>query len=69
MFLDLRNVDISLLVSKLKSRMDSKVGTTTVEKSGYGLDIESELKSLFKAINEVNNLYPISMIPTFMGLP
>ena len=66
---DLRNVDISLLVSKLKSRMDSflRFGTTTVEcKSGYGLDIESELKSL-KAINEVNNSHPISMIPTFMG--
>ena len=39
-FLDLRNVDFSLLVSKLKSRMDSflRFGTTTVEcKSGYGL--------------------------------
>ena len=66
---DLRNVDISLLVSKLKSRMDSflRFGTTTVEcKSGYGLNIESELKSL-KAINEVNNSHPINMIPTFMG--
>ena len=66
---DLRNADISLLVSKLKSRMDSflRFGTTTVEcKSGYGLSIESELKSL-KAINEVNNSHPIKMIPTFMG--
>ncbi|GIR88837.1 MAG: imidazolonepropionase [Candidatus Neomarinimicrobiota bacterium] len=66
---DLRNVDFSLLVSKLKSRMDSflRFGTTTVEcKSGYGLNIESELKSL-KAINEVNNSHPIKMIPTFMG--
>lgn len=66
---DLRNADISLLVSKLKSRMDSflRFGTTTVEcKSGYGLDIESELKSL-KAINEVNNSHPMNMIPTFMG--
>ena len=66
---DLRNVDFSLLVSKLKSRMDSflSFGTTTVEcKSGYGLSIESELKSL-EAINEVNNSHPIKMIPTFMG--
>ena len=66
---DLRNADVSLLVSKLKSRMDSflRFGTTTVEcKSGYGLDIESELKSL-KAINEVNNSHPMNMIPTFMG--
>ena len=50
---DLRNADISLLVSKLKSRMDRflRFGTTTVEcKSGYGLNIKSELKSL-KAIN------------------
>ena len=66
---DLRNADISLLVSKLKSRMDRflRFGTTTVEcKSGYGLNIESELKSL-KVINEVNDLHPIKMIPTFMG--
>ena len=66
---DLRDVDFSLLVSKLKSRMDSflRFGTTTVEcKSGYGLNIDSELKSL-KAINEVNNSHPIKMIPTFMG--
>ena len=49
--------------------MDSflRFGTTTVEcKSGYGLNIDSELKSL-KAINEVNNSHPIKMIPTFMG--
>ena len=66
---DLKNVDFSLLVSKLKSRMDSflRFGTTTVEcKSGYGLCIESELKSL-KAIDEVNNSHPIKMVPTFMG--
>ena len=42
-------------------------GTTTVEcKSGYGLNTDSELKSL-KAIKEVNDSHPIEMIPTFMG--
>ena len=66
---DLRNADISDIISKLKSRMDRFLtfGTTTVEcKSGYGLDTESELKSL-KAIKEVNDSHPIEMIPTFMG--
>ena len=66
---DLRNVDFSLLVSKLQSRMDSflRFGTTTVEcKSGYGLSIESELKSL-KAINEVNNLHPIKIKKNIMN--
>ena len=66
---DLRNADISDIISKLKSRMDRFLtfGTTTVEcKSGYGLNTESELKSL-KAIKEVNDSHPIEMIPTFMG--
>ena len=66
---DLRNADISDIISKLKSRMDRflSFGTTTVEcKSGYGLNTESELKSL-KAIKEVNDYHPIDMIPTFMG--
>lgn len=66
---DLRNADISDIISKLKFRMDRFLtfGTTTVEcKSGYGLDTESELKSL-KAIKEVNDSHPIDMIPTFMG--
>ena len=66
---DLRNADISDIISKLKSRMDRflSFGTTTVEcKSGYGLNTESELKSL-KAIKEVNDSHTIDMIPTFMG--
>ena len=66
---DLRNADISDIISKLKSRMDRflSFGTTTVEcKSGYGLNTDSELKSL-KAIKEVNDSHPIEMIPTFMG--
>ena len=66
---DLRNASISELVLKLESRMDRflSFGTTTVEcKSGYGLNTESELKSL-KAIKEVNESHPIEMVPTFMG--
>lgn len=57
------------LISRVKSRMDQfiKLGTTTIEcKSGYGLDTESELKSL-KVIDEVNKSHPIDMIATFLG--
>ncbi|MCA9798460.1 MAG: imidazolonepropionase [Cyanobacteria bacterium HKST-UBA04] len=42
-------------------------GVTTVEaKSGYGLDVDSELKSL-AAINEAAQRLPLTVIPTFMG--
>ncbi len=44
-----------------------KLGTTTIEcKSGYGLNIESELKSL-KVIHQVNKRHEMDMIPTFLG--
>ena len=59
----------SELISRVKVRMDRflKLGTTTVEcKSGYGLDKESELKSL-KVIDEVNQSHDIDLIATFMG--
>ena len=64
-----KNASESLLVSRVKSRMDKflSLGTTTVEcKSGYGLDTKTELKSL-KVIYEVNKMHEIDMIPTFMG--
>lgn len=42
-------------------------GTTTVEaKSGYGLNLESELKSL-EAICEAARKWPGSVVPTFLG--
>ncbi|MDZ7339817.1 MAG: imidazolonepropionase [candidate division KSB1 bacterium] len=42
-------------------------GTTTIEaKSGYGLSLEDELKSL-EVIQELNRLHPIELIPTFLG--
>ena len=64
-----RNSSVSDLISRVKTRMDRflSLGTTTVEcKSGYGLNTESELKSL-KVIDEVNKSHDIDMIPTFMG--
>jgi imidazolonepropionase len=42
-------------------------GTTTVEaKSGYGLSLESELKSL-QAIRRAAKLWPGTVVPTFLG--
>src|SRR5262245_25780566 len=42
-------------------------GTTTAEiKSGYGLDVESELKML-RAIRRLSGDQPIDLVPTFMG--
>ena len=42
-------------------------GTTTVEaKSGYGLSLESELKSL-DAIRQASSLWPGTVVPTFLG--
>ena len=42
-------------------------GTTTVEiKSGYGLDLETELRML-RAIRRLSNEEPIDIVPTFMG--
>jgi imidazolonepropionase len=42
-------------------------GTTTIEaKSGYGLTLEDEIKSL-EVINTLNEQGPISLTPTFLG--
>ncbi len=57
------------LVSLSLERLDSmlKHGTTTIEaKSGYGLNIEDEIKQLY-AIKQANEAHPIDILPTFMG--
>ncbi len=42
-------------------------GITTLEiKSGYGLDFDNEMK-LLHLINYLNEIYPIDVIPTFLG--
>lgn len=64
-----RNATIEELVVAVTKRMDRflKLGTTTVEaKSGYGLNIESELKSL-EVLDLVNQNHLIDIIPTFLG--
>jgi imidazolonepropionase len=50
---------------RLKSMLAK--GTTTVEiKSGYGLDLENELKQL-EAIRRVAGEVPLDVVPTFLG--
>jgi len=64
-----RNATVEELIEAVTKRMDRfiKLGTTTIEaKSGYGLDVESELKSL-EALNIVNKNHAIDIIPTFLG--
>ncbi len=64
-----RNASKDELVEHVTKRMNRfvKLGTTTVEaKSGYGLDTESELKSL-QVLHDVNQIHEIDIIPTFMG--
>jgi imidazolonepropionase len=42
-------------------------GTTTAEaKSGYGLNLEDEIKQL-EAIREADEMHPVDLVPTFMG--
>lgn len=50
-------------------RLDSMLsfGVTTVEgKSGYGLDLETEIKQL-KVMDELNKVHPLDIVKTFMG--
>lgn len=42
-------------------------GTTTIEaKSGYGLTVEDEIKSL-EVLDELNKIHPLEIVPTFLG--
>lgn len=50
-------------------RLDSMLsfGVTTVEgKSGYGLDLKTELKQL-QVMKELNEKHPVDVVPTFLG--
>ena len=57
------------LVEATRARLTEMLacGTTTAEiKSGYGLDLETELKML-RAIKRLAASQPIDLVPTFMG--
>jgi len=56
---------VRVSLPRLKSMLAH--GTTTVEiKSGYGLDLENELKHL-EAIKRVGEAVPLDVVPTFLG--
>ncbi|HOT99492.1 MAG TPA: imidazolonepropionase [Anaerolineaceae bacterium] len=64
-----RNASLEQLVEEARSRADTafSYGTTTIEaKTGYGLDIETELRQL-EAILELDRTAPIDIVPTYMG--
>jgi imidazolonepropionase len=57
------------LEESTRARLDAflRAGTTTVEvKSGYGLDLESELRAL-SVLRRLSRSHPIDLVPTFMG--
>lgn len=64
-----RNASFEELYQKAKKSLDMMLsyGVTTVEaKSGYGLDLENELKQL-AVVKELNHNHPIKLVSTFMG--
>ncbi|MFC1550526.1 imidazolonepropionase [Candidatus Neomarinimicrobiota bacterium] len=66
---DVRKASVADLIKAVTNRMDRflVLGTTTIEaKSGYGLDLDSELKSL-AVLDQVRESHSIDIIPTFMG--
>jgi imidazolonepropionase len=57
------------LVEQTRSRLDEMLacGTTTCEvKSGYGLELNAELRML-RATARLANEHPVDIVPTFMG--
>jgi len=64
-----RQASSEQLRSLCLSRLDRMLlyGTTTTEaKSGYGLNLEDELKQL-KVLAHLDETHPVDIIPTFMG--
>ena len=64
-----RKASLEQLVEEARNRADTafSYGTTTIEaKTGYGLDIETELRQL-AAILELDRTAPIEILPTYMG--
>jgi imidazolonepropionase len=64
-----RAADVPTLIAETRLRLDEMLacGTTTCEiKSGYGLDVETELKML-RAIAAVGSAHPMSISATFLG--
>jgi len=66
---DLRQADSEILLQRVLNRLDNflQYGTTTIEaKSGYGLSVEYEIKSL-EILQQAANQHPVEIVPTFLG--
>lgn len=64
-----RDAPLSRLVAETRVRLEEMLacGTTTAEiKSGYGLDVGTELKML-RGIRELAASQPMRLVPTFLG--
>ncbi|MCM3669256.1 imidazolonepropionase [Mesobacillus maritimus] len=64
-----RNTTEGKLIEKARKHLETMIsfGVTTLEaKSGYGLDRDTELKQL-RVVKKLNELYPISIVSTFLG--
>jgi imidazolonepropionase len=64
-----RAASVGQLVEESRARLDRMLahGTTTAEaKTGYGLDVENELKML-EAIGRLDAEHPVDLVPTFLG--
>jgi len=64
-----RAASVERLVEEGRARLDRMLahGTTTAEaKTGYGLDIENELKML-EAVRRLDAEHPADLVPTFLG--
>ena len=66
---DVRGTDADSLFAASRSRLAGcmRHGTTTIEiKSGYGLDLDNELKML-RVIRRLQETWPVTVVATFMG--
>jgi len=64
-----RKASFTELYDKAKKSLDIMLsyGTTTVEaKSGYGLDVDTEVKQL-EVAKKLNDTHPVDIVSTFMG--
>lgn len=64
-----REASLEELTEKAEQALDEMLclGTTTCEvKSGYGLNLEEEVKQL-RAVRELDRRHPVDLIPTFLG--
>jgi len=66
---DVRGRSESDLAALTRSRLETLLarGSTTIEvKSGYGLELEAELKQL-RVIKRLGEMLPATLVPTFLG--